>query len=251
MRREFVTPDLAELLTAAEVLARRRGQAEFLPEHVLLAALLAAGKGGGVQEQGRPNSIVHLLSQLGVALAPLRSELEAALPSPTPSSGDTTRPGAALRALLADAGREAESRGQSQIAPVHILLALVATPHGRAATLLRHAGVTRGRLAQLVRQREAEAPTSPGIAPLIQMKASGTTSRSGTLPTDVLERYTRDLTRLATENQLDPVIGREGEIQRVLQVLSRRTKSNPLLLGEPGVGQDGHCRGPGAAHCRR
>lgn len=237
MRREFVTPDLAELLTAAEALARRRGQAEFLPEHVLLAALLAAGKGGEVSVQGTQSPLGDLLGQLGVALAPLRSELEASLPSLTLSSAETTRPGAALRALLVDAGREAESRGQRNVAPGHVLLALVATPYGRAATLLRHAGVTRGRLAQLLRQKEAEAPASQGMAPLIPMHASGTATRSGPVPTDTLERYTRDLTRLATENQLDPVIGREGEVQRVLQVISRRSKNNPLLLGEPGVGK--------------
>jgi ATP-dependent Clp protease ATP-binding subunit ClpC len=233
-RREFVTPELAELLTAAEALARRRGQVEFLPEHVLLAALLAAEKGMRVSA---PASIIRLLGHLGVALVPLRSELEAGLPSLASSDEGTTRPGAALRALLADAGREAESRGQSHISPTHVLLALAATPHGRAATLLRHAGVTRGRLAQLLRQRGAEATEPPGPTLPIQMKINGAIARPGAVPTDVLERYTRDLTRLATENQLDPVIGREGEIQRVLQVLGRRTKNNPLLLGEPGVGK--------------
>lgn len=236
MRREFVTPELAELLTAAEALARRRGHAEFLPEHVLLAALLAAEKGAHASVQGPPSLIPHLLGQLGVALAPLRCEVESVLPALAPSSAGATRPGVTLRALLADAGREAESRGQSNIAPAHLLLALVATPHGRAATLLRHAGVTRGRLALLLRQTSAGDPASPGTPPLIPMRASGA-ARSGSVPTDALERYTRDLTRLATENALDPVIGREGEIQRVLQVLSRRTKNNPLLLGEPGVGK--------------
>jgi ATP-dependent Clp protease ATP-binding subunit ClpC len=238
MQREFVTPELAELLTAAEALARRRGHTEFLPEHVLLAALLAAERGARISlPTGPPNPIVHLLNQLGVAPAPLRGELEVCLSPRASSDSEPTRPGTALRALLSDAGREVESRGQCHIAPAHVLLALVATPHGRAATLLRQAGVTRGRLAQLLRQKGEEAPASSDIASVIPMKTSDVTARSGAAPTAVLERYTRDLTRLAAEGQLDPVIGREGEVQRVLQVLGRRTKNNPLLLGEPGVGK--------------
>jgi ATP-dependent Clp protease ATP-binding subunit ClpC len=227
MRREFVTPELAELLTAAEALARRRGQAEFLPEHVLLAALLAA-------EKGAMDPIALLLGRLGVGLAPLRCELETGLSSLAVPGAGTPRPGTALRALLGDAGREAESRGKSDIAPAHLLFALVATPHGRAATLLRDAGVTRGRLALLVRQSGPELLASRDPGP---PRTSSGPPRPAATPTEVLNRYTRDLTRLAAENQLDPVIGREGEIQRVLQVLGRRTKNNPLLLGEPGVGK--------------
>src|SRR5678810_1319094 len=104
----------------------------------------------------------------------------------------------------------------------HLLLAMVEDKSGAAGRILAELGLTRDKLMQALRQvRGSQRVTSPNPEATYE----------------ALERYGRDLTKLAAQGKVDPVIGRDEEIRRVIQVLSRRTKNNPVLIGEPGVGK--------------
>lgn len=116
------------------------------------------------------------------------------------------------------------SMGQSLSGTEHLLLSMCREGSGYACELLNRSGIS----AQTV-LKDMASPASPG--------AKGSKSGKSGEESGVLEKYSRDLTALARENKIDPVIGRENEIQRVIQILSRRTKNNPCLIGEPGVGK--------------
>ena len=116
------------------------------------------------------------------------------------------------------------SMGQSLSGTEHLLLSMCREGSGYACELLNRSGIS----AQTV-LKDMATPASPG--------AKGSKSGKSGEESGVLEKYSRDLTALARENKIDPVIGRENEIQRVIQILSRRTKNNPCLIGEPGVGK--------------
>ena len=116
------------------------------------------------------------------------------------------------------------SMGQSLSGTEHLMLSMCREGSGYACELLNRSGIS----AQTV-LKDMASPASPG--------AKGSKSGKSGEESGVLEKYSRDLTALARENKIDPVIGRENEIQRVIQILSRRTKNNPCLIGEPGVGK--------------
>ncbi|MEV4259222.1 ATP-dependent Clp protease ATP-binding subunit, partial [Spirillospora sp. NPDC049652] len=148
----------------------------------------------------------------------------------TPGSPPTTFTPSAKRALL-DAQRISNALGSSYIGPEHIVLALAANPDAAAARLLASQGVSaddlRTALAGEQRQRQRSGP-------------SGGTARgeeAGGTETPTLDEYGRDLTEEARRGRLDAVVGREDEIEQAVEVLSRRTKNNPCLIGEPGVGK--------------
>src|SRR5919198_3476026 len=123
---------------------------------------------------------------------------------------------------IAAAQRLAERRQHTQLEPEHLLMAIAEDQATQAGRLLRDLGVTRDRLLQALQEvRGSQRVTSQNPE---------TTYQS-------LEKYGRDLTKLAREGKLDPVIGRDEEIRRTIQVLLRRTKNNPVLIGEPGVGK--------------
>ncbi len=138
------------------------------------------------------------------------------------SSADAlAQPGSELLSVLRSAEREAGQLGDQYVSTEHLLLALAAEK-GRAGQALSEAGATRERLLQaLAEVRGSNRVTDP--SPEEKYEA--------------LERFGQDLTKLAEQDKLDPVIGRDEEIRRVIQVLSRRTKNNPVLIGEPGVGK--------------
>jgi ATP-dependent Clp protease ATP-binding subunit ClpB len=193
--------------------ATRAGNPQLEPVH-LLAALLAQGEGVAVA----------LLDAVGVdrgALAQRAQGATAALPA---ASGPTTAQPQASRAtmhVITDAGDEAKARGDEYVSTEHLLLGL-AKNTGPTGDLLRAAGATReALLTALASLRGSQRVTSP--------------EPEGTF--QALEKYGRDLTAAARDGKLDPIIGRDSEIRRVVQVLSRRTKNNPVLIGEPGVGK--------------
>jgi ATP-dependent Clp protease ATP-binding subunit ClpB len=214
MNIERFTQRSQEALREAQTLATRRSHQGVDVEH-LLAALLA-------QSQG---VVPTLLERAGVAPAGLAEQIERAL-AKVPQVGG---PGAGAQAyvtqrlgrVLAQAERETAQLKDEYVSVEHLLLAML-DEQGATGRLLKQAGLTREKLMEALRAvRGAQRVTSPDPESTYQ----------------ALERFGRDLTQLATQGKLDPVIGRDEEIRRVVQVLSRRTKNNPVLIGEPGVGK--------------
>src|ERR1700693_1747437 len=184
-------------------------------EH-LLAALLE-------DDEGLASSILKLA---GVARAVVRRKLAdelAKVPRVTGGGTDSSQVYATQRLgrVLARAEQEAGKLKDDYISVEHVLIAMLDEP-GAASRILREAGLTHDKLmATLQKVRGNQRVTSANPEATYQ----------------ALERYGRDLTKMAAAGKLDPVIGRDEEIRRVIQVLSRRTKNNPVLIGEPGVGK--------------
>ncbi len=199
-------------LEAAREQALARNHQAIEPEHVLFALL------------SDPEGVIYpLLHNLGVAPKPLRDRVDAALDRlpKVYAPGGEVRISQATGAMLEQAFREAQALTDEYVSTEHLLLAMLAG-HTRAADILREAGLTRENvLAALAEVRGRQRVTDQTPEEKYQ----------------ALERYGRDLTELARRGKLDPVIGRDEEIRRVIQVLSRRTKNNPVLIGEPGVGK--------------
>src|ERR1019366_3458284 len=229
MQADRFTIKSQEALAAAGRLAEERRNPQVTPLH-LLAALLAETPGGGVGGPQSPRAdspggvVLPILSKLGVEPAAVRAQVEdglEALPvlaegTPAPSS-----PGSELIAVIRAAEREAGTLGDKYVSTEHLLLALAAEKD-MAGRALGSVGATRERLLQAL----AEVRGSHRV-----------TDQSPEEKYEALERYGTDLTQAAEQGKLDPVIGRDEEIRRVIQVLSRRTKNNPVLIGEPGVGK--------------
>ena len=199
-------------IQAAQTIALRENHQRFLPEHILKAQLddkegMAAGL--IARAGGDPN----------VALA----EAEAALAKvPVVSGGDGQMYMDSVTAkVLAEADKIAEKAGDSYVTAERLLTALALTKSG-AADALKKAGVTPQKL-------------NAAINDLRQGRTADSANAEGNF--EALKKYARDLTEDAREGRLDPVIGRDEEIRRAIQVLSRRTKNNPVLIGEPGVGK--------------
>src|SRR5918997_2613350 len=200
-----------EALKSALALAPEHRHPQVSPLH-LLAALLD-------QEGGL---VVPVLSKIGVSADALRADVRNALgelPTLASEAEPTTSP--ELLATLRAAEREMRDLKDEYVSVEHVLLAL-AKDDGPAGNALRGAGATRERLLQAL----AEVRGSHRV-----------TDQSPEEKIQALERYGRDLTQAARDGDLDPVIGRDDEIRRLVQVLSRRTKNNPVLIGEPGVGK--------------
>ncbi len=212
MNPEKLTLKSSEALQSAVSLARERHHPEVLPAH-LLSALL--GQAEGV--------VLPLVQRLGVTPTTLRDHVEQVLRAVPAAYGATgeVRLSPRLSDVLDAAEREAAQLSDEYVSTEHLLLAL-ADEEGPAGRVLREAGVTRDAILGALRQvRGSQRVTSP-------------TPES---TYEALEKYARDLTQTAREGKLDPVIGRDEEIRRVIQVLVRRTKNNPVLIGEPGVGK--------------
>jgi ATP-dependent Clp protease ATP-binding subunit ClpB len=212
MRLDKLTTKFQEALADAQSIANGNDNPYIEPVHVLLAMLR--------QSDGAARS---LLERAGVNVAPLTSALEAAVKRlPQVQGGDgQVQVGRELMALLNQADKEAQKRGDSYIASELFLLAL-ADDKGEAGRLAREHGLTR-------RALEAAVEAVRGGQSVASAEAEG--------QREALKKYTIDLTERARQGKLDPVIGRDDEIRRVVQILQRRTKNNPVLIGEPGVGK--------------
>jgi ATP-dependent Clp protease ATP-binding subunit ClpB len=225
MQADRFTIKSQEALTAASRLARADRSPQVAPAH-LLAALLEGSAGGDDALGGGPGGVVlPVLAKLGVSQSALRAEAARALadlPRLTEvSSSEDAPPAAELVAVLRAAEQEASALSDQYVSTEHLLLALAAE-EGRAGQALRAVGASRERLLQAL----SEVRGSHRV-----------TDQSPEDKYQALERFGRDFTQLAEQGKLDPVIGRDEEIRRVIQVLSRRTKNNPVLIGEPGVGK--------------
>jgi ATP-dependent Clp protease ATP-binding subunit ClpB len=212
MNIERYTVKSQEALERAQRIARELGAPELLPEH-LLSALLAEPEG----------TIAAILQKLGVPREKLAAEIQQALARQPRVQGGTLALSESLRVALEAAEGEAERLKDEYVSVEHLLMALAAAERSDAAArALAKAGVTAEALLKaLAAVRGGQRVTD--AAPEDKYQA--------------LARYGRDLTALARQGKLDPVIGRDDEIRRVVQVLARRTKNNPVLIGDPGVGK--------------
>jgi ATP-dependent Clp protease ATP-binding subunit ClpB len=208
---EKFTDKAREAIVAARTLAARNGQQTIEPEH-LLAALLDQDKGVVPAVLRKAEVSPNTLSDA------VRRELNKL---PKVSGTSDPHPGSRLNRIFLAAEDEAKPFKDEYYSVEHLLLALIADS-GTAGRILKEAGLSKERaLAAIKAVRGNQRITSPNAEEMYQ----------------ALEKYGRDLTELARKNKLDPVIGRDEEIRRVIQVLSRRTKNNPVLIGEPGVGK--------------
>ncbi|MFN2588802.1 MAG: ATP-dependent chaperone ClpB [Actinomycetota bacterium] len=211
MDQDKLTIKTHQALVAARKLAAEASHPQVAPVHVL-AALLADAEG----------VVYPLLHKLGVSPRSIAARLDAVLDKlPRVYGGSQPFLSQELAGLLDRAAEEAEALGDAYVSTEHVLLAFVgsADEAGRALT---QAGVDRDKvLASLKEIRGSQRVTDQNPEEKYQ----------------ALERFGRDLTEAARRGKLDPVIGRDDEIRRVIQVLSRRTKNNPVLIGEPGVGK--------------
>ena len=211
MNADRLTVKSSEALTGALALARRDGNPLVYDAHLLRVLL--------DQDEG---IVVPILKNSNVDLTALRAALDAEIaryPKQTDANPTLARE---LTAVLDAAESQAKGMGDEYVSTEHLLLALAGTKGVESAALLKKAGVTPKELtAALKAVRGAHKVTDQ--TPENQYQA--------------LQRFTRDLTADARAGKLDPVIGRDEEIRRVIQVLSRRTKNNPVLIGEPGVGK--------------
>ena len=213
MDLEKLTDRAKGFVQAAQTIAMREQNQQLGTEHLLKALLddregLAAGlmrAAGGRPEQA--------LNDINAAVA--------ALPK-VQGGGDRLYMGASLGRALDAAEQAATKAGDSYVTAERLLFGLALTPDGKAAEALKKAGVT-----------------PQGLERAIAELRKGRTAHSAGAEDqyDALKKYARDLTEEARKGKLDPVIGRDEEIRRTIQVLSRRTKNNPVLIGEPGVGK--------------
>jgi ATP-dependent Clp protease ATP-binding subunit ClpB len=207
MQADRFTVKSQEALAAAQRLAGARRNSEVVPQHLLVALL---EQEGGI--------VVPVLERAGAATESVRRAANAALDAlPTVTGEPTATPaiGAALIEALKAADDEARAMGDEYVSTEHLLLALAADPQVDV-------GASREQVAESV--AEVRGPHR-------------VTDQNPEEKYQALEQFGRDLTAVAEQGKLDPVIGRDDEIRRVIQVLSRRTKNNPVLIGEPGVGK--------------
>jgi ATP-dependent Clp protease ATP-binding subunit ClpB len=212
MQIEKLTIKSQEALAEAQSQASSRGHARIQPAH-LLRALLAQPEG----------STVPVLQKLGVSLDLLLGQVERLLEAtPRVSGGAQAQLDPALSRILEAALEEATTLSDEYVSTEHLLLALAADGRDAASRLLADAGVARKGLLEALKAVRGNARiTDPDPESKYQ----------------ALEKFGRDLTDDARKGILDPVVGRDEEIRRVIQVLSRRSKNNPVLIGEPGVGK--------------
>src|SRR5918999_940405 len=206
-----LTVKAAEALNEAVALARRTGNPLVYDAHLLLALLQ--------QEEG---IVVPLLHKLGAPVSDLRARVEREIARYPKQTGAQPTISRELNQVMDRAEEIAKSLGDEFVSTEHALVALADIRGTESFAVLSSAGATRDALMQALK---------------VVRGAHRVTDQTPENQYQALQRYTRDLTDSARQGKLDPVIGRDEEIRRVVQVLSRRTKNNPVLIGEPGVGK--------------
>ena len=214
MNIEKFTDRARGLVQAAQSLALRNNNQRLMPEH-LLAALLQ-------DEDGLAQNLIAAAGGDAKAAQMGSDAALAALPKVSGGGGDQMYLDASLGRILDDATQVAEKAGDAFVTAERLLMAVAMARGTEAAKVLENAGVT-----------------AQNLNKAIEDMRKGRTADSATAEEgyEALKRFARDLTEAAREGKIDPVIGRDEEIRRCIQVLSRRTKNNPVLIGEPGVGK--------------
>ncbi len=222
MNEKYTEKALKALQFASDE-AKRMGSNVIGTEHLLLG-LVAEGEGIAAKS----------LHGIGVTPEKIREQIGNLTGIGQPFTGEVSLTPRVKR-VMELAHEEARRHGVSYIGTEHLLLGLLMEGEGVAARVLRNLGVSPERIWKQVVQLLGGQPDDipmPGGAP-----GPGAAKNNGAANTPALNEFGRDLTQQAREGRLDPVVGREDEIERVVQVLSRRTKNNPVLIGEPGVGK--------------
>ena len=213
MRQDRFTQQAQEVLGASQELVRQQRHSQWDVEHVLLALLQ------------HPESLARqVLERLNVNVDQLRDSVAAALAKSPKLAYDVVQIYTTPRIvkMLEVANAEAERLKDEYVSVEHLLIAIADESEGEAAQILRGLGVDKERLYQALQEVRGGARVDTPTAE----------SRYG-----ALEKYSVDLSEAARQGKLDPVIGREVEIKRVMQILNRRTKNNPVIIGDPGVGK--------------
>ncbi|MGJ0563279.1 ATP-dependent chaperone ClpB [Bifidobacterium pseudocatenulatum] len=213
MEQKFTTM-AQEAISDAVQNASAAGNAQVETLH-LLDALLR-------QENGVIRGLIEAVGGNAQNISAAVHQAQDALPSVSGSTTAQPQVSRQLSAVLAQAGKEMQQMGDEYVSTEHLLIAIAAAKPNQSAQIMEQYGVTADALRKAV-------PTIRGGAKVTSPDAEGSYK--------ALEKYSTDLTAAAKEGKLDPVIGRDQEIRRVIQILSRRTKNNPVLIGEPGVGK--------------
>ena len=211
--------------------AKRFHSDQLLPEHIVLALLK---EGGGLGFQA--------LQKCMIDPAKMQIELEKSIPRKKSGFilGDVP-PSPRGKKVLEDSAEEARLLGHEYIGTEHLLLACGREDGGETARILESYSVNIDMLREVVAELSGTSPSGStsgatrSSSSAQKRKASASSNQKKTTPT--LDEFARDLTHYASEGKLDPVVGREREIERVVQILARRSKNNPVLIGEPGVGK--------------
>ncbi|PYT95687.1 MAG: ATP-dependent chaperone ClpB [Acidobacteria bacterium] len=212
LRFEKMTVKAQEAIQSAQEVAAQHENQQIEPIH-LLAALVAQADG----------VVPPLLARLGIHSEALRQEMEREIAHlPKVQGFAQQHMGRALNDVLEQAFKEADSFKDEYVSTEHLFLAIARRDREPAGQLLKRQGAS----------HEAILQALAGVR-----GSQRVTSQNPEATYDALEKYARDLTELARKQKLDPVIGRDEEIRRVMQILARRTKNNPVLIGEPGVGK--------------
>jgi len=213
LKPERFTEQAQEVLAASQELLRRYRHNQWDVEHILLALL--------EQEKGVTRDILQML---GVDDEAVKQRVEATLESFPKVAYEAGQIYATPRisALLENANREADRLKDEFVSTEHLLIAIAGETRGEAATILAESGVNQEKIYQALQKIRG---------------GHRVTDRQAESKYRSLEKYGHDLTELARQGKLDPVIGRENEIKRVTQILSRRTKNNPVIIGDAGVGK--------------
>ena len=213
MRLDRFTLKAREAVQSAQALALENNHQEITPLHLVRALM-----------EQREGVVVPILQRLGVDVAALRSRVGAEiekLPEVYGSAGQAYA-SPLLQNVLGAAWTESQQLKDEYVSTEHLLIAVAEEKESTAGSVLRESGATRENIFKVLKDiRGSQRVTDENPEEKYQ----------------ALARYSRDLTDLARAGKLDPVIGRDEEIRRVVQVLSRRTKNNPVLIGEPGVGK--------------
>jgi ATP-dependent Clp protease ATP-binding subunit ClpC len=213
MRQDRFTEGAQEILAASQEMVRKERHSQWDVEHVLMAILM---HDRGIMPQ--------LLDKLGVDISALRDGVAKSLAKTPKLQYDVVQIYTTPRIvrMLEAANAEAERLQDEYVGVEHILIAIADEREGDSARVLRQAGIDKERIYRALQEVRGGARVD---SPTAETKYKA------------LERYSIDLTKAARQNKLDPVIGREDEIKRVMQVLNRRTKNNPVIIGEAGVGK--------------
>ncbi len=219
MKPERFTEQAQEVLAASQEMVHRYHHNQWDVEHVLLALL--------EQEKGITREI---LQELGVAVEAVKQRVEATLQGFPKVTYETAQIYATPRisTLLENANREADRLKDEFVSTEHLLIAIAGETRGEAAAILNQSGVSQEKIYQALQKIRG---------------GHRVTDRQAESKYRSLEKYGHDLTELARQGKLDPVIGREDEIKRVMQILSRRTKNNPVIIGDAGVGKSAIAEG--------